>query len=279
MAEKAPEDMLQSCKGLSVCKVNVIVEDVKGLSVCKVNVIVEVVKGLSVCKVNVIVEVVKGCQGKRYEPKHIQGEGFVDSTRVGGVREVLPDDMVVLAEPVSSDMVKAIPKAIYILPKIDLEVIHFRCIDYLKYDNCNNGEIKQTTRGDMHPALWGAKVGNSWRTTQDISDTWESMISRADMMRCTLILQDLEVGMVVSNYSWNILQHLYHNISTIVDDLPPIVVVLMRDKIFWTASTGRDFTIAELWRPLESIKERSTGLTFAGPSSTFLDKGSQLGCF
>ncbi|KAF6143875.1 hypothetical protein GIB67_009856 [Kingdonia uniflora] len=48
------------------------------------------------------------------------------STRVGGVPEVLPDDMVAVAEPISSDMVKAIPKAIYILPKIDLEVIHFR---------------------------------------------------------------------------------------------------------------------------------------------------------
>ncbi|GAU41022.1 hypothetical protein TSUD_178620 [Trifolium subterraneum] len=75
-------------------------------------------------------------------------------------------------------------------------------IDYLKYDNCNNGEIKPTVRypimtralmkagrpiffslcewGDMHPALWGAKVGNSWRTTNDITDTWESMMSRAD---------------------------------------------------------------------------------------------------
>jgi alpha-galactosidase len=28
-------------------------------------------------------------------------------------------------------------------------------------------------RGDMHPALWGAKVGNSWRTTDDITDSWE----------------------------------------------------------------------------------------------------------
>ncbi|KAF6151810.1 hypothetical protein GIB67_010384 [Kingdonia uniflora] len=238
--------------------------------------------------------------------------------------QVLPDDMVVLAEPVPSDMVKAIPVAIYILPKIDLEVIDFRLsfssfpclswlhrckdvggitvevvkglsvskanviiefvkgypgndvdlstfkgkvllivayqccitmrqlrchldvpnvmdegcklrlvigtcsntmpgslgheeqdaktfaswgIDYFKYDNCNNGEIKQTTRGDMHPTLWGAKV--------------------------------------VSNYSWSIPQHLYHNISAIVDGLPPIVVVPMRDKIFWTASTRRDFTIAE----------------------------------
>ncbi|KAK7374093.1 hypothetical protein VNO80_07519 [Phaseolus coccineus] len=76
-------------------------------------------------------------------------------------------------------------------------------IDYLKYDNCNNDESKPTDRypvmtralsmagrpiffslcewGDLHPALWGAKVGNSWRTTNDITDSWESMISRADM--------------------------------------------------------------------------------------------------
>ncbi|XP_009351606.2 alpha-galactosidase 1 isoform X2 [Pyrus x bretschneideri] len=76
-------------------------------------------------------------------------------------------------------------------------------IDYLKYDNCYNDESKPTVRfpvmtralmkagrpifyslcewGDMHPATWGANVGNSWRTTSDISDTWESMVSRADM--------------------------------------------------------------------------------------------------
>ncbi|XP_057774037.1 alpha-galactosidase 1-like [Salvia miltiorrhiza] len=75
-------------------------------------------------------------------------------------------------------------------------------IDYLKYDNCNNGGIRPTLRypvmtralinagrpiffslcewGDLHPALWGYTVGNSWRTTNDISDTWDSMISRAD---------------------------------------------------------------------------------------------------
>ncbi|KAK8269710.1 hypothetical protein V6Z12_D11G148500 [Gossypium hirsutum] len=34
--------------------------------------------------------------------------------------------------------------------------------------------------GEMHPAKWGFHVGNSWRTTRDITDTWESMISRAD---------------------------------------------------------------------------------------------------
>ncbi|KAG9457234.1 hypothetical protein H6P81_001742 [Aristolochia fimbriata] len=33
----------------------------------------------------------------------------------------------------------------------------------------------------MHPALWGARVGNSWRTSNDISDNWNSMLTRADM--------------------------------------------------------------------------------------------------
>ncbi|URE30797.1 alpha-galactosidase [Musa troglodytarum] len=34
--------------------------------------------------------------------------------------------------------------------------------------------------GDMHPDLWADKLGNSWRTTMDINDSWESMVSRAD---------------------------------------------------------------------------------------------------
>ncbi|KAL0446662.1 UNVERIFIED_CONTAM: Alpha-galactosidase 1 [Sesamum latifolium] len=73
-------------------------------------------------------------------------------------------------------------------------------IDYLKYDNCNTDGSKPTIRypvmtralmnagrpiffslcewGDMHPALWGFNVGNSWRTTNDIADNWDSMISR-----------------------------------------------------------------------------------------------------
>ncbi|KAL1556482.1 Alpha-galactosidase 1 [Salvia divinorum] len=75
-------------------------------------------------------------------------------------------------------------------------------IDYLKYDNCNHDGSKPIVRypvmtralmnagrpiffslcewGDMHPALWGASLGNSWRTTNDIADNWDSMISRAD---------------------------------------------------------------------------------------------------
>ncbi|KAL1568691.1 Alpha-galactosidase 1 [Salvia divinorum] len=75
-------------------------------------------------------------------------------------------------------------------------------IDYLKYDNCDNDGSKPIIRypvmtralmnagrpiffslcewGDMHPALWGANIGNSWRTTNDIADNWDSMVSRAD---------------------------------------------------------------------------------------------------
>ncbi|XP_008809559.1 phosphatidylinositol N-acetylglucosaminyltransferase subunit A [Phoenix dactylifera] len=48
------------------------------------------------------------------------------STRVGGVPEVLPDDMIVLAEPAPGDMVWAIRKAIFMLPSIDPHVMHLR---------------------------------------------------------------------------------------------------------------------------------------------------------
>lgn len=48
------------------------------------------------------------------------------STRVGGVPEVLPDDMIVLAKPDPVDMVEAIHKAISILPNIDPFAMHLR---------------------------------------------------------------------------------------------------------------------------------------------------------
>ncbi|XP_011070009.1 phosphatidylinositol N-acetylglucosaminyltransferase subunit A [Sesamum indicum] len=48
------------------------------------------------------------------------------STRVGGVPEVLPDDMIVLAEPDPTDMVTAITKAIDLLPQIDPQAMHNR---------------------------------------------------------------------------------------------------------------------------------------------------------
>ena len=67
-------------------------------------------------------------------------------------------------------------------------------VDYLKYDNCNNGGSKPEVRypvmrdalnktgrpifysmcewGVDNPATWASKVGNSWRTTGDIGDNW-----------------------------------------------------------------------------------------------------------
>ncbi|KAK9931427.1 hypothetical protein M0R45_018702 [Rubus argutus] len=75
-------------------------------------------------------------------------------------------------------------------------------VDYLKYDNCNSMSISPKERypvmskallnssrpiffslcewGDEDPATWAASVGNSWRTTGDIADNWDSMTSRAD---------------------------------------------------------------------------------------------------
>ncbi|KAK2367360.1 alpha-galactosidase [Trifolium repens] len=76
-------------------------------------------------------------------------------------------------------------------------------VDYLKYDNCDNDNIDPKERypkmseallksgrpiffslcewGSEDPAIWGKSVGNSWRTTGDIEDKWESMISLADL--------------------------------------------------------------------------------------------------
>eukprot|EP01018_Ginkgo_biloba_P033905 Gb_08854 [translate_table: standard] len=76
-------------------------------------------------------------------------------------------------------------------------------VDYLKYDNCNTDGTKPEIRypkmrdallktgrpifyslcewGRDHPATWADKVGNSWRTTGDINNSWDSITSRADL--------------------------------------------------------------------------------------------------
>ncbi|KAL8507815.1 hypothetical protein ACS0TY_018373 [Phlomoides rotata] len=73
----------------------------------------------------------------------------------------------------------------------------------LKYDNCFNLGIEPQERfppmhdalnatgravfyslcewGVNDPALWAGKIGNSWRTTNDIIDSWESMTTIADI--------------------------------------------------------------------------------------------------
>ncbi|GHH73556.1 alpha-galactosidase [Streptomyces sulfonofaciens] len=72
-------------------------------------------------------------------------------------------------------------------------------VDYLKYDNCNNNGVPAQTRytamrdalaatsrpilyslcnwGQDNVWTWGANVGNSWRTTGDISANFASMLS------------------------------------------------------------------------------------------------------
>ena len=41
------------------------------------------------------------------------------------------------------------------------------------------------------PALWAGNVGNSWRTTGDISDNWKSMIGNIDQVRIYCSVQIL----------------------------------------------------------------------------------------
>ncbi|KAK8795538.1 hypothetical protein WA158_000195 [Blastocystis sp. Blastoise] len=75
-------------------------------------------------------------------------------------------------------------------------------VDYLKYDNCNDAGIipehrypimaeafKKANRtmflsmcewGVNKPAEWARLTGNSWRTTYDITDSWNSMIQLAE---------------------------------------------------------------------------------------------------
>ncbi|KAL6980824.1 Alpha-galactosidase 3 [Sarracenia purpurea var. burkii] len=85
----------------------------------------------------------------------------------------------------------------------DAELFASWDVDYLKYDNCYNLGIKPKERyppmrdalnatghtifyslcewGVDDPALWAGKIGNSWRTTDDINDSWASMTTIADL--------------------------------------------------------------------------------------------------
>eukprot|EP00850_Spirogloea_muscicola_P004382 SM000019S04926 [mRNA] locus=s19:494:4556:+ [translate_table: standard] len=75
-------------------------------------------------------------------------------------------------------------------------------VDYLKYDNCYTDLSKPEKRyprmrdalnatgrqiffslcewGVDSPAIWGRKVGNSWRTTLDIYDSWSRIVDLAN---------------------------------------------------------------------------------------------------
>ena len=90
-------------------------------------------------------------------------------------------------------------------------------IDYLKYDNCNNqgvdaqqrytamrDALKNTGRdilyaicewGQNKPWLWAEDVGNSWRTTGDISDNYSSMLS--------IVHQNMTLAQYAGPGHWN----------------------------------------------------------------------------
>ncbi|MFF0290558.1 NPCBM/NEW2 domain-containing protein [Streptomyces sp. NPDC005262] len=90
-------------------------------------------------------------------------------------------------------------------------------VDYLKYDNCNNqgvdAKLRYTTMrdaleatgrpivysicewGQNKPWEWAADVGNLWRTTGDISDSWGSMLS--------IMKQNLPLASAAGPGHWN----------------------------------------------------------------------------
>ncbi|MGY0022098.1 NPCBM/NEW2 domain-containing protein [Streptomyces sp. cg35] len=90
-------------------------------------------------------------------------------------------------------------------------------VDYLKYDNCNNQGVDAKQRyttmrdalratgrpivysicewGENKPWEWAADVGQLWRTTGDISDSWGSMLS--------LMKQNLPLAPYAGPGHWN----------------------------------------------------------------------------
>lgn len=90
-------------------------------------------------------------------------------------------------------------------------------VDYLKYDNCNNQGVDAVQRytamrdalaatgrpivysicewGSNKPWEWAGDIGNLWRTTGDISDSWASMLS--------ILKQNLPLAAAAGPGHWN----------------------------------------------------------------------------
>ncbi|MGW2474364.1 NPCBM/NEW2 domain-containing protein [Streptomyces sp. NPDC001665] len=90
-------------------------------------------------------------------------------------------------------------------------------VDYLKYDNCNNQGVDAQERyttmrdalaatgrpivysicewGQNKPWEWAAELGNLWRTTGDINDSWGSMLS--------IMKQNLPLAAAAGPGHWN----------------------------------------------------------------------------
>ncbi|KAJ6315958.1 hypothetical protein OIU78_019271 [Salix suchowensis] len=81
------------------------------------------------------------------------------STRVGGVPEVLPEDMIVLAEPDPSDMVRATGKAISLLPNIDPQQMHNRVkIVYDRALKCPDQNLLERLSRYLSCGSWAGKI-------------------------------------------------------------------------------------------------------------------------
>lgn len=94
------------------------------------------------------------------------------STRVGGVPEVLPDDIVVLSEPNPINMVCAIEKAIAMLPNIDPHAMHLRMknmyswhdvarrteIVYDRALRCSNENLSERLTRYLSCGAWAGKL-------------------------------------------------------------------------------------------------------------------------
>jgi len=90
-------------------------------------------------------------------------------------------------------------------------------VDYLKYDNCNNdgtsAEQRYTTMrdallatgrpilysicewGESQPWTWAGSVGNSWRTTLDVTDNYSSVLS--------IYQANIQLGQYAGPGQWN----------------------------------------------------------------------------
>lgn len=77
---------------------------------------------------------------------------------LGLVQQVLPDDMVVLAEPDPDDMARAVTKAIYMLPQIDPQAMHIRVSEQMP--SCLNCEFLFVTLSKSNLAHYNCKTAS-----------------------------------------------------------------------------------------------------------------------
>jgi alpha-galactosidase len=77
--------------------------------------------------------------------------------------------------PIMRDALNASGRSIFysMCGKDELTLFHIAIFD--RFESLEWGVDK--------PALWASNVGNSWRTTGDISDRWQSMLANIDTVR------------------------------------------------------------------------------------------------